>query len=254
MDDPKALGRQKRGNRNQRRGKGKLGRKQQEKTRSVNKPENLRGKSCIILLGGSFNPPHKAHFELLNLSKSILEKKGLMVEKCHMVPSTDKYLSKKLVANNNDFIIPASHRIAMCKEGALEYGEWLNIPKIPYVSVTKFLKNNYKYKQNRIVFMIRGEDKWNPKYAGKNNTGNVRSLYVRRDGSSNDSKSIEFIHDKPLAPGLSSTEIRKLLISCLDGQVKFQNAIEKLVKSGKLNPSVGKYLLAHQELILEKSE
>ena len=251
--NPKSRGRQMRGSRNQRKGKGKGNktRNNQTTTQSITQiTKKMKGRPCIILLGGSFNPPHKAHFELLKLAKQHLENQGLIVRKCHMVVSTDKYLIKKMsnkrgngtgASNgaNDDIIFSEENRIAMCCSGAVEYGNWLHVSEKPYISVVKFLKKKYKYSQDRIVFIIRGEDKWNSKYIGKKNTGNMRSLYVKRDGSSEGSNSIEFLHDKPLAPGLSSTLIRQLIKE----SENLEKTIDELVSTGKLNPSVGKYLL-----------
>ena len=108
----------------------------------------------------------------------------------------------------------------------------------PRISAFTHIETDIVSSQNRIVFVLRGEDKWNPKYADKADTGHIRSIYIKREKSDSENGP-DFINDEALFPGLSSTVIRKELAENEDS-VK---TIQRLMDEDKLNQNVGKYMM-----------
>lgn len=70
------------------------------------------GKLPVVLLGcGSFNPPHHVHIRMFELSKAYLESSGeYEVLGAYLSPVSDGYKKAGL--------LPANHRVAMCRLAA----------------------------------------------------------------------------------------------------------------------------------------
>jgi len=66
----------------------------------------------VLVLGGSFNPPHVEHIEMLETARKACEKKGLNVVLGVLVPSTNSHVFYKAGANQT---IVLKHRQAMCE-------------------------------------------------------------------------------------------------------------------------------------------
>lgn len=69
----------------------------------------------VVVLGGSFNPPTKAHMALL---KGAMDKVG--AEAGVFVPTSDAYVRNKMVKGGESFSLPAETRFgmlaAMCQD------------------------------------------------------------------------------------------------------------------------------------------
>lgn len=76
--------------------------------------DNLKGakKPCVMIMPGSFCPPHDGHIEVMNVAKEALERRGFDVIAGYMSPGSDSYITEK----NGDGAIPVHHRIKLCDE------------------------------------------------------------------------------------------------------------------------------------------
>lgn len=67
---------------------------------------------CVLVMPGSFCPPHQGHIEAMNAAKAEVEKAGYKVIGGYLSPGHDEYISAK----NGQGAIPAHHRIKLCND------------------------------------------------------------------------------------------------------------------------------------------
>lgn len=105
-----------------------------------NKKPTSTPKRAILGLGGSFNPIHKQHIELLNKIKQHFERnENINIIGAFLVLSTDDYVYNKL----SNEAIKHSHRIELCELSIKDsgYDQWLFPSHYASVSSSSYMRD-----------------------------------------------------------------------------------------------------------------
>lgn len=145
---------------------------------NLKKPKmTLEARKLILTLGGSFNPIHSQHVEIMQIAKEHLESRSdlkLEVVEGFLAPSTDNYLLSKMQKKSPDgtsiqnrMMIKSDHRINMCNLAIAKYS-WLKPISRPFGSAYECGQHMKSSPDHEIAIVIgadraktpNGEYKW----------------------------------------------------------------------------------------------
>jgi len=168
-----------------------------------------RPQEAIVVLGGSFCPPHAGHIAALNQGRAECERDGLMVVAGYLAVAPNGHVQSKLRARGEEasLAFDAQDRMRMCNAAA-ETTSWIKPTTEPFGSAqacgTAMVAQNHAPTHTRVV-TVRGHD--------------AELLRTTKDGEA-----------------VSSALVRREL---QDGG---SPAIRRLVNSGTLLPSVAQIM------------
>lgn len=206
---------------------------------------------CVIMLSGTFNPPHKGHYEIMKAAKSHVEEMGYDLVSCYMVPIPDGWLVQKQAKHKRgkeitSKMISAERRVEMCKLGAQEYGDWMIVPDHSYWSVFKLYTDLYgNIKTEPQLFVLCGSDKYKEWVLKHRDNEFIKVICIDRDDISH-----RIYRDvlMPVKPHLSSTKVRRKI----KYREKLCQTIERLVSKDRISEMVGEYIIKNiKELKME---
>lgn len=226
-------------------------------------------RKLTLALGGSFNPVHTQHVEVMRIAKEHLENapgSNIRVVEGFLAPSTDGYLLSKMKRKNernNDeeenFIIKSEHRINMCNLATSKYS-WLKPVDKCFGSAyecAEHLKTSPEHETAIVIGADRattpnGKHKWRRTFkkpvitiiVGRNDeVKNIRQAWDE-DLKKNLIVNAEsyFIVDQVDTRGVSSTRVRRDMRPVSESSSK----IQELVHDGVLDARVAEYLIEHK--------
>eukprot|EP00092_Neocalanus_flemingeri_P006042 GFUD01006510.1.p1 GENE.GFUD01006510.1~~GFUD01006510.1.p1 ORF type:complete len:454 (+),score=106.44 GFUD01006510.1:172-1533(+) len=196
---------------------------------SLEQDQSQSPRKIILALGGSFNPVHKHHIQIMVKSKQWLEENtDFQVVAGILVVTTGNYLKQKFRKDETK-IMTDEHRMNLCKLACEAHSDWLMVHPVPCVSGWEAGMTYREKDGSLLVGMVKGADKYNKTRRthwtkeGKNK--NVRVDVILGRGEVTDRMNAEFQED--LLAGLvvnknyfiipenvgdlSSTEVRKVI-------------------------------------------
>lgn len=224
-------------------------------------------RKVTLVLGGSFNPVHSQHVEIMRMAKECLEKANYDVVEGYLAPSTDSYLSSKTKSKQNDYGIKKEHRINMVNLAVEKYA-WLKPVHECYETAYACGKSNAPTTHELAILV--GADRamandGKPKWRRTFKQPQLTVIIGRPQGDANKSKLQRlwqddlhknrvvhaekyFLVDDESQVDISSTRIREDLKFLThhgkpDLTLDEQNAIDTLVSQGILDAKVAKYLV-----------
>jgi len=210
-------------------------------------------KRFVICMGGSFNPVHVNHIDVMVAAKEKLEEefgKGCVVAG-YLAVSTDGYVKGKL----KDSAFPAEHRLEMCRL-ALRKHYWMVPTKVPCASAAEQLSKLGNNHGLQFAIVIGGD---RAKIERARAHKDVYSVIVGRAGYTEKLKAqlggktrsgnILFV-DKEVGD-ISSTSIRNSLqkLREVSGEEEKRNILAKLVEDKALDEKVADYILQHESAL-----
>lgn len=163
-----------------------------------------KDKPVVMVFGGSFNPPHVAHYEALERARSLLQQEGYNVEKVIVAPTASKLLKAKL----GEGAYPLDNRVEMSKltftgPGIEVTGEPAKQAEEQTGKLRRTQLADWAQKENpdATVVNVTGED------AAPGHPPGFPSLYAGDKGSNHEGYYYIAL-DRPPG-GLSSTKIRE---------------------------------------------
>ena len=188
--------------------------------------KSTKNKQYLIAVGGSFNPLHVSHIEMLVSAKKHLEKKGGTVVGGFLAVAKDGYLKNKLPEGA---ALSGKHRLEMCKLAIVEakLHSWLCVcvkEEKTYGSASEVLtaaKRQIEEYKDCETFVIVGGDR------AKRRKGH---LCVARAGT------VHSPDDLPPVKEVSSTIIRQKYC-------KSDQTLQQAVDEGLIHKCVAKYLI-----------
>ena len=232
--------------------------------------EEKQPKRTIILsLGGSFNPIHKNHIDIMVKAKEWLEENtDFKVVSGILVVTTDNYLKNKF-GRTSEKILTAEHRMALCKLSCGPHEEWLAVHPVPCVSAYRAGLTYWNNDNTMHVGLVMGADKYDL-YQVRSRwrqqaIDSVRVDVILGRGDVTDRMNADFQED--LQSGLmlnsnyfiisdnvgdlSSTYVRQVLD--MIGSDESEQGKEKL--SGMMSLPLAEYLFEHRNhLYIQKEE
>ena len=85
--------------------------------------EQLKGRTFVIVQGGSFNPPHYLHMRLFEMARDYVTKNGGEVYQGVMSPVGDTYSASGRMPDSKK-IVTATDRIALCEASTAD-SDWI---------------------------------------------------------------------------------------------------------------------------------
>lgn len=232
-------------------------------------------RKVTLALGGSFNPVHTQHVEVMQIAKEHLENapgSNIRVVEGFLAPSTDGYLLSKMKRKNErsddeveNFIIKSQHRINMCNLATSKYS-WLKPVDKCFGSAyecAEHLKTSPEHQTAIVIGADRattpnGKHKWRREFkrpvitviVGRNDeTKRIRQAWDE-DVKKNLIVHAEsyFIVDQCDTRGVSSTGVRREMRGLFNRPMSAESSIkiQELVHDDILDARVAEYLIEHK--------
>lgn len=114
-----------------------------------------RGVNRILIYPGSFNPPHKGHWKLLN---HVFHHAGadLQIVAAIILPTSDRRVAVKNYKKSEDLIIPRHQRVQLWKEAKILSGRiWVfDREEDDWVVFRTLLENKFCEAKVRVKFVV----------------------------------------------------------------------------------------------------
>eukprot|EP00008_Paramoeba_atlantica_P011339 CAMPEP_0201492330 /NCGR_PEP_ID=MMETSP0151_2-20130828/32668_1 /ASSEMBLY_ACC=CAM_ASM_000257 /TAXON_ID=200890 /ORGANISM="Paramoeba atlantica, Strain 621/1 / CCAP 1560/9" /LENGTH=244 /DNA_ID=CAMNT_0047879077 /DNA_START=176 /DNA_END=910 /DNA_ORIENTATION=- len=231
-------------------------RKKESKKKEKKKTKLSMTKRALIASGGSFNPVHVSHVQMMISAKKHLEEEGYEVIAGYLVAAHNQHVKYKC----GDAALPLETRLSLCQRASddLGCGEWLKADG-PYGSAWNYLTVTEKELQKKKVISkheqvllvnVMGEDLW--VRMGTKNHDQYRVLVVPRKQQPGTQGSLFCQHRRAYLKELEedgSLLPKELDVSSSRLRSKYssdEKAVRQAISEGLITDGVGDLIIQHK--------